>query len=128
MRVLIVDDDELNIEILQDILQDAEFDTVIAENGKEALAMIDRDPSIELVLLDRMMPVMDGMGFIEAFRSHPRWNQIAVIFQTAASRPSEMIEGMETGAYYYLTKPFDRDIVLSIIRSAVDELARRKAN
>ena len=126
MKILVVDDDELNIEILNDILEDADFDTVSAENGQEALDIINKDSSIDIILLDRMMPVMNGMQFIEAFQKHPRWRDIPVIFQTAASRPAELIEGMETGAYYYLTKPFDRDIVLSIVRSAVDDLEKKR--
>lgn len=126
MKVLIVDDDELNIEILKDILEDADFETVQAENGKEALELLSNDRSIDIVLLDRMMPVMNGMEFIKAFRETPQGKEIPIIFQTAASRPNELIEGMETGAYYYLTKPFDKDIVLSIIRSAVDDLERKK--
>jgi CheY-like chemotaxis protein len=123
MKILIVDDDEMNIEILVDILEDAGFETTYAENGQEALGVLESDAAgkIKLILLDRMMPVMDGMEFKEAISLDDRWKDIPIIFQTAASQPKDLVEGMQTGAYYYLTKPFDKEILLSIVHAAMKD-------
>lgn len=124
MKILIVDDDEMNIEILVDILEDAGFETTYAENGEEGLAVLEDDTmgQIKLILLDRMMPVMDGMEFKERISLDERWKDIPIIFQTAASQPKDLIEGMQTGAFYYLTKPFDKEVVLSVVHSALEEI------
>ena len=129
MKILVVDDDELNIDILTDILEDDGFDVITAENGQEALDALkaDVDREIELILLDRMMPVMTGMECITEIRKNDLWKDIPVIFQTAANQPKDLIDGMATGAYYYLTKPFDKNIVLSIVRSAMDDLRKKQA-
>lgn len=124
MKILIVDDDELNIKILEEILGDAEFQTVAAENGREALERLREHPDIGIILLDRMMPQMDGMQFMQEIKKHPQWAKKPVIMQTAASQPREVIEGTASGVYYYLTKPFDEQIVLSVIRAAMDDMER----
>lgn len=128
MKVLVVDDDELNVDILREILEDDGFEVVTAENGQDALDKLraDTDGEIQLILLDRMMPVMTGTECMQELRKHDQWKNIPVIFQTAASQPKDLIDGMATGAYYYLTKPFDKNIVLSVIRSAFDATAKKK--
>lgn len=122
MKILIVDDDELNRKILEEILSDAGFDTVSAEDGVVALEKLEAYPDITVVLLDRMMPRMDGMEVMQRINEHPQWKHKAVIMQTAAGKPQEVIEGSSTGVYYYLTKPFNEQIVLSIVRAAIDDL------
>lgn len=122
MKILIVDDDELNRKILNDILEDAEFGVAEAQSGQEALDALEADPEIKIILLDRMMPGMDGMQFMRVFSTRAQWRNKKVIMQTAANQPKDVIEGNATGVYYYLTKPFDEDIVLSIVRSAASDI------
>lgn len=121
VKILIVDDDELNLRILQEILEGSEFLAISAEDGEEALAQLETHPDIRVILLDRMMPKMDGMQFMEEFHKHDEWRHIAVVMQTAASEPRDVIEGNATGIYYYLTKPYDEQIVLSVVRAALDD-------
>lgn len=127
MKILIVDDDDLNRKILQTVLDDAELESVQAENGQAALDLIEQQPDIKIVLLDRMMPVMNGMEFMAEYLKRPDADDRAVIMQTAANQPKDVIEGKAAGAYYYLTKPFDEDVALSVIRSAIDDLRARGA-
>lgn len=124
MRVLIVDDDELNRKILRTILQDAQFEITEAADGLEALAALKADTSIQIVLLDRMMPNMDGITFMKEFNQRPEWVYKKVIMQTAANQPKDVISGKATGIYYYLSKPFDDDILVSVVRAAADEITR----
>lgn len=126
MKILIVDDDELNRKILRTILQDAQFETVEAADGLEALEVLSGDSSIQVILLDRMMPRMDGIAFMKEFSSRPEWAYKKVIMQTAANQPKDVISGKSTGVYYYLAKPFDDDILVSVVRAAADEINRMR--
>lgn len=128
MKILIVDDDELNVKILEEILEDADFQTVSAENGLEAMDRLKEHADVELILLDRMMPKMDGMQFMEEIKKQPEWENTPIIMQTAANQPKEVIEGTSAGAYYYLTKPFDEQVVLSVVRAAIDEMKSKAAS
>jgi CheY-like chemotaxis protein len=128
MKILVVDDDELNCKILLDILQDAGYAVRVAQDGKEALAALDADPEIGVVLLDRMMPNMDGMDFLQCFENHPLHGRTKIIMQTAANQPKDVLEGTAAGVYYYLTKPFDETMALNVVEAAYkDALALRAA-
>lgn len=118
-RILIVDDDELNLRILEEILHEANFETMRAMNGLQAMALLEEGESFDLILLDRMMPEMDGMQVMERLKADDRWKNIPVVMQTAATAPTQVIEGATSGVYYYLTKPFEEEMVLSIVRSAL---------
>ena len=126
MKILVVDDDELNRKILLSILNDDGFDVIQAEDGVIALEKMNAYPDIQVILLDRMMPNMDGMEFMKEFSKRPQWAYKKVIMQTAANQPKDVIEGKTTGVYYYLTKPFDSGIVLSVVRAAVDDINKMK--
>ena len=122
MKILIVDDDRLNRKVLSTMLHDAGFETVQATDGLEALKALENDNDIKVILLDRMMPNMDGMEFMREFSKRAQWVYKKVIMQTAANQPKDVIEGKSTGAYYYLTKPFDSTILLSVVRAAIDDI------
>ena len=119
MAILIVDDEEMNRKVLEEILDDAGYETVHAEDGVEAIAKLKEHGNVEVVLLDRMMPNMNGMEVMREMQSNPDWARIPVIFQTAAGAPKDVIEGSSAGAYYYLTKPYEETLVLSIVRAAL---------
>ena len=121
MKILVVDDDELNRKILLDILQDANYEVITAHDGKDGLNALEANPDVQVVLLDRMMPEMDGMGFLKAIGQQPQWKNLKIIMQTAANQPKDVIEGNAAGVYYYLTKPFDEEIVLSVVASAAND-------
>jgi CheY-like chemotaxis protein len=128
VKILIVDDDDLNIEILKEMLEGNEYNVIVANDGVEALSAVLKNPDIRIILLDRMMPKMDGMQFMKMFGDHPNSANVAVIFQTAANQPRDVVDGLSTGAFYYLTKPFDKDMVLSVIHAALQELNERGVN
>lgn len=124
MKILVVDDDRLNRKIITSILHDAGYETMQATDGLEGLKALEADSSIKVILLDRMMPNMNGMEFMEEFNKRPQWVYKKVIMQTAANQPKDVIEGKSTGAYYYLSKPFDSTILLSVVRAAIDDIAK----
>jgi CheY-like chemotaxis protein len=121
MKILIVDDDEFNRKILLDILEETAYEVLVAQDGKEGLAMLETHPDTAVVLLDRMMPELDGMGVLSAIAENPKLTHLKVIMQTAANEPKDVIEGNAAGVYYYLTKPFDEELVLSVVESAMND-------
>jgi CheY-like chemotaxis protein len=119
-RILVVDDEALNLEILCEFL-DGETSPAphTADSGEAAWALL-QDPGsdYQLILLDRMMPGLDGIGLLKRIKSDPRLSGIPVIMQTAANSAAQIREGLEAGAYYYLTKPYGRDDLLAIVHAA----------
>ncbi|HYV56466.1 MAG TPA: response regulator [Candidatus Nitrosopolaris sp.] len=103
--VLVVDDNEDNLRIIRDILRTRGFEVQLARDGPTALQAIEeRRP--DLVLLDVMMPQMDGFEFLERLRANPRHAALPVILVTARTQDDDLLAGYKGGADYYITKPF----------------------
>jgi DNA-binding response OmpR family regulator len=120
-RVLIVDDDGFNREILVEFLDGEGYSLSTAADGEEALAALDVHGHVyDAVLLDRMMPGIDGMEVLRRIKATPALRWLPVIMQTAAAARDQVVEGIEAGAFYYLTKPFEMQILRSLVRSAVE--------
>lgn len=127
--VLLVDDEALNLEILLEYFDGEEtFTLQAAESGEAAWQML-QNPEYEfkLILLDRMMPGLDGIGLLKRIKLDPRLAAIPVIMQTAANSPDQIREGLEAGAYYYLTKPYRRDSLLAIVHAALSDAEARSS-
>jgi len=125
-KILAVDDEEFNLDILNDYLDDAGYRVVSAVDGLEALERLREHPDVNVIVLDRMMPRMDGMAFLKEVKADPQFKDIPVIMQTAAASPQQMAEGIKAGVFYYLTKPYEDEMLLGIVRSAIAD-ARSKA-
>ncbi len=125
-KVLAVDDEKLNLKILDMHLQEAGFETVLAEDGRAALQCLEEHRDIAIILLDRMMPKMDGMTCLREIKANERLRDIPVIMQTAAAATEQVLQGINAGVYYYLTKPYDERILLGIIRSALDDAKKKR--
>jgi CheY-like chemotaxis protein/anti-sigma regulatory factor (Ser/Thr protein kinase) len=118
-RVLVVEDNEYDRELLRVHLRDEEFAADFAGDGVEAWGRLDEGADhYDVVLLDKTMPRMNGLELLGRMKRDPRCRTIPVILQTACVGRDEMIEGIRAGAYYYLTKPYDRDVLLSVVRTA----------
>jgi DNA-binding response OmpR family regulator len=122
-RILVVDDDAYNRDILQEYLIDAGYGVTLAEDGERAWEELCNDPHFSVLLLDRMMPRLDGMGLLARLRADARFSGIPVIFQTALADPVEVAAGLAAGAFYYLTKPFRRNDLLAIVQAALNHAA-----
>lgn len=127
-RMLAVDDEPLNLEIIGEFLSEENYDIGFASGGEEAWTMLEAaDPPFDLLILDRMMPRLDGMGLLRRVKEDGRLYKIPVIMQTAAASPEQVREGLEAGAYYYLTKPYEPAALLAIVRSALEHVRERDA-
>ena len=126
-HVLVVDDEPFNLDIIGDFLADADYRLDMVDSGEAAWARLDGNAaSYDLVLLDRLMPGLDGLALLRRIKADPRLCSIPVIMQTAAASPDQVSEGLASGAAYYLTKPFAPESLQTIVRAALDDLAHRK--
>ena len=125
-RILIVDDEPFNIEILTEHLENSGYLVEPAYDGQEAWDILqDENVRFDAILLDRMMPRMNGMELLAKIKQLDRFKALPVILQTAMGSPDAVREGLQAGAYYYLTKPFERETLLAIVAAAVrDRLAQ----
>ncbi|HPR05897.1 MAG: response regulator [Zoogloeaceae bacterium] len=128
IRILVVDDEPFNLDIISEYLEGAGYLLQMAESGEEAWTYLRRgDSQFDLVVLDRMMPGIDGLELLRWIQADRRLADIPVIMQTAAASPEQVREGLAAGAYYYLTKPFEPESLQSIVRAALDDLHQRRA-
>ena len=103
--ILVVDDNEDSLQIISRILQGNGFEVMVERTGKAALERA-REQIPELIIMDIMMPGMTGIEALEQLRNLPQTSQIPVILLTALSQDENLIQGYQTGADYYMTKPF----------------------
>lgn len=115
-KLLLADDDMRNIFALSAVLEDAGFSIEIATNGKEAINKLEDYPEIELILMDVMMPEMDGIEATRRIRQVPRWANIPIIAVTAKAMQGDREQCLEAGANDYISKPVDVDKLLSLIK------------
>ena len=114
--VLIVDDDMRNVFALSSVMEGKGMDILVAENGKEALEQLDARPDIDLVLMDIMMPEMNGYETMQQIRAQPRFGKLPIIALTAKAMKGDRQKCIEAGANDYLSKPIDIDKLLSLLR------------
>lgn len=118
-RVLLVEDDPDLRTALSQILNAAEMAVVAAPDGAEALKCLDAEPlAFDAVVTDRIMPKVDGMELLHTIKASREMALLPVIMLTVAAEPRQMVEGLDAGAYAYLPKPVDAEILVSMIRSA----------
>ena len=115
-KVLIVDDDVRNIFALTSVLERHQMEVVYAENGRDGIHVLQATPAIDLVLMDIMMPGMDGYETIREIRALPDFKQLPIIALTAKAMKSDREKCIEAGASDYITKPVDTDQLLSLLR------------
>jgi CheY-like chemotaxis protein len=126
-HLLIVDDEPFNLEIIQEYFDGSPFVLDTAANGEEAWAKLLGPTRYAAVILDRMMPILDGMGVLKRIKANPQLQSTPVIMQTAAGAPEQVKEGLSAGAHYYLVKPYERESLLTIVRGAFADGESRAA-
>lgn len=115
-RVLVVDDNPVNVMVLEEMLG-SEYRLESAQNGQEAIEIAGRfQPAV--ILLDVMMPGMDGLETCRRLRETPGLSSTNIIMLSAKAMPSEQVEGMDAGADDYITKPFDEVDLLDLLRKS----------
>ncbi len=124
-KILIVDDEEFNLDILTDFLSDAGYEVISAADGEQGLMQLKKHPDVDVIVVDRMMPNMNGIEMLQHIKKDPLYKDIPAIMQTAAASSQQILEGIEAGVYYYLAKPYDELLLLTIVRSALEDYSTR---
>ena len=114
-RILVADDNPMNVDILQTRLAAHGYEVVTAADGEEALARA-RDAEPDLILLDVMMPKLDGFDVCRRLRADPTLPFVPIILVTAKGDPKDIVAGLEAGADEYLTKPVDQAALVARVQ------------
>jgi CheY-like chemotaxis protein len=117
--IIAIDDEPNNLALIENYLEGTDYHITCFAGGAEALAHLRQGAAADAILLDRMMPGMDGIAFMKEFSSLGDRRSVPVIMQTAAVGAVETAEGIAAGAYYYLTKPYSGDVLKAIVARAL---------
>jgi len=113
MRALVIDDSRAVRLIIGQILREMNMEVLEAGDGLEALEQLQRNPDIDLVLVDWNMPRMNGLDFIRAVRSQRAYDGVRLLMVTTETESSQVTRALDAGANEYLMKPFTRDILMA---------------
>jgi CheY-like chemotaxis protein len=116
-KVLLVDDDVRNIFAMTSILEQHQMEVLSAENGQTAIDLLARTPDVDIVLMDIMMPDMDGYETLRMIRKDSRFRSLPMIAVTAKAMKGDREKCLEAGAWDYLSKPVDSEHMLSVLRA-----------
>ncbi|MBF0352064.1 MAG: response regulator [SAR324 cluster bacterium] len=123
--ILVVDDDLFNLDLIEEYLENEGYELITTSSGREALDYLrNTTKTIKVIILDWMMPDMEGIQVLETLKQDVKYKHIPVILQTAKSYQDDIAEGMDKGAYQYLTKPFSDSVLTAMVRSALTEYNR----
>jgi CheY-like chemotaxis protein len=115
-KILVVDDDARNIFALTSVLENHEMEVVSATSGKGAIDLIQSDPDLSLVLMDIMMPDMDGYETMREIRRRPEFRTLPIVALTAKAMKGDREKCLDAGASDYIAKPVNTDQLLSLMR------------
>lgn len=124
-RILIVDDSPQNIKVLGTILKDEGYQINVAQDGKQALEMVEKVPPT-LILLDIMMPVMNGYETCKKLKENPESKDIPIIFLSSKIEPKDVVTGFDIGGADYITKPFNASILLARVKTHITLMKKSK--
>jgi CheY-like chemotaxis protein len=115
-KVLVVDDDGRNIFALASLLENQEMEVITATGGRIAIEVVARTPDLSIVLMDIMMPDMDGYETIRNIRNDPRFRSLPILALTAKAMTGDREKCLDAGASDYISKPVDTGQLLSLMR------------
>ncbi len=124
-NIMIIDDDESITTLLEHKLRNNGYNTVAVNNGMKAIELLRENPDkFSVILLDRVMPGMNGIEVLKWMKKHPRLQSVPVIMETVSTEQDNILEGLREGAFYYLTKPYKTEMLLHIVKTAYNDFHR----
>jgi len=122
-KLLLIDDDPNLILLVKDYLEFRGYEVVTAENGREALEVLDQQTPA-MIICDVMMPEMDGYSLVSAIRSDPKTSWIPVLFLSAKGQSQDRVKGLNIGADVYMVKPFEPEELVAQVESSLKQASR----
>ncbi|MGF1479827.1 MAG: response regulator transcription factor [Cyanophyceae cyanobacterium] len=122
-QLLLIDDDPNLILLVKDYLEFRGYEVITAENGREALEILERQVP-NMIICDIMMPEMDGYAFVKQIRDDVRTDWIPVLFLSAKGQIQDRVEGLTTGADVYMVKPFEPEELVAQVESSLNQANR----
>ncbi len=122
-KLLLIDDDPNLILLVKDYLEFRGYEVVTAENGREALEVLDQQTP-DMIICDVMMPEMDGYSLVSAIRSDPKTSWIPVLFLSAKGQSQDRVKGLNIGADVYMVKPFEPEELVAQVESSLKQASR----
>ena len=119
-KILIVDDEPSIIVPVQFLMEQNGYDVMVAFSGEEAMEVIEENEP-DLILLDIMLPVIDGFEVCQRVRENPQWNKIKIILLTALGSDANVEKGLSLGADAYITKPFSNIEIVDKVKELLEE-------
>lgn len=116
MKALVIDDSPSVRVIIRKILQELGFEVLEANDGQDALDVLDEVQDVSLMLVDWNMPVMDGFTFIQTIRSNDAFNHVPLVMVTTETEMKKVVMALEAGANEYIMKPFSKDMILDKLK------------
>src|SRR3712207_283580 len=124
-RLLLIDDDPNLILLVKDYLEFRGYEVVTAENGREALEVLEQELP-DLIICDVMMPEMDGYTFVKHVREDQRTSWIPVLFLSAKGQSQDKVKGLNTGADVYMVKPFEPEELVAQVEASLKQAFRQR--
>ncbi len=122
-KLLLIDDDPNLILLVKDYLEFRGYDVVTAENGREALQVLEQQTP-DMIICDVMMPEMDGYSLVSTIRADPKTSWIPVLFLSAKGQSQDRVKGLNIGADVYMVKPFEPEELVAQVESSLKQASR----
>lgn len=123
LTILVVEDNRIERMFMEEQIRELGHVMLAAENGQQAIDMLmAMETPVDIILMDRMMPVMDGLTAIRRIKDQPALRRIPIVMVTGAASAQDIQEGLDAGAFEYLTKPVNEDVLKSALAAAMQGL------
>lgn len=127
LTILVVEDDRIERMFMEQQIKDLGHAMITAENGQQALDQLAQSSNmIDVILMDKMMPVLDGLSAVRKIKENKALKDIPIIMITGAATARDIQEGIDSGVFYYLTKPVNEDVLKSVLSAATREALQKR--
>lgn len=128
LSILVVEDDRIERMFMEQQIQDLGHAMIAAENGQKALDILAQPSNkVDVILMDKMMPVLDGLSAVRRIKENKTLKDIPIIMITGAATAKDIQDGIDSGVFYYLTKPVNEDVLKSVLSAATREALQNRA-